>query len=331
MEREGRFRSISMPWWWGEGALLSRQTKWEGWLPKEVPLRIPKRPNALRLVEWGCSSFTAACVWQRMGQIAMITEPMAESSRKMLSICHVHEWADETVDISAGKAWGETDAIKFQNEISRIQPMYSALLAPSNCYQFTDIHLKWSSHFWIDGTSTGDLVGGCWNVFSLCREKFDYTLAVNKTVPVMTFDETYKRVDKCCEMTEQFPLGRYKLEESAGFVALQAIRNEKRPSRLSQYPPSTYREVKQETVRLPMVAGCPVGGITERWGSGSFRRTRYVEARSGQWERNPGRCNLADHPGKFAGIDLRYLSRGKGKRKPLFCGTRPNRCPGRYD
>ena len=90
----------------------------------------------------------------------MITEPRIEAAQKMLAIWHVQHWAGETVDLLAGTAWGEKEVVNFQNDISRIQPKFSALLTPSHAYDFKDPPLKWSSHFWLDRACVGDLIGG---------------------------------------------------------------------------------------------------------------------------------------------------------------------------
>ena len=76
---------------------------------------------------------------------------------------------------------------------------------------------------------------------------------VSKAVPVMTFGETYKRASKCCEAVEQLHMGRFKMEESEGYVALQSIKHEKHLSRLSQHPPMAYQDARRAAVRLPRV------------------------------------------------------------------------------
>ena len=184
----------------------------------------------------GGSTLTAVSVWRRMGQIAMVAEPRSESTIKMLSIRHAQPWVAEQIDFLAGTSRDETDVVKFQNEISRIQSRFAVLLTPSNFYDFKDIPLKWPSHFWVDGAHTGDLLGGCWDVFFRYKEKLGATMDLSRAIPVMTFDVAYKRVGNCCELVERLPLMRFKMEESAGYVVLQSTKHEKRLSRLPQYP-----------------------------------------------------------------------------------------------
>ena len=154
------FTRASIPRWWKEVARLSQLFNWDGWLPKNAPLRILKRENPLTLAEWGGAAFTATRVWQRMGQLARITNSLIPAVEKPLSIWQAQPWTNEAVDLLVGTAWGAIEVGEFQTEISSLQPRCAVLMTPSHLRDFKDLPLNWTAHFWVDGACAGDLVGG---------------------------------------------------------------------------------------------------------------------------------------------------------------------------
>ena len=164
------FTRAPIPWWWEEVARLPQLFNWNGWFPNNAPLRILKRENPLILVEWRGAAFTATSVWRRMGKLARITHCRVPAVEKLLSIRQAQVWTNEQVDLLVGTAWNVLEVGEFQTEISRLQPRCAVLITPSHLYEFKDLPLNWTAHFWVDGACAGDLVGGCWNVSSVVKK-----------------------------------------------------------------------------------------------------------------------------------------------------------------
>ena len=198
------------------------------------------------MVEWGGAAFTATSVWQRMGQLARITNCRIREVEKLLSIWQAQIWANEPVGLLVGTAWNLVEVVDFQTEISRVRPKHAVLVTPSHLHEFKDLPPNWADHFWVDGSCTGDLVGGCWNVFFRCKEKMGEEIKLSGSSKITTFEEAYQRVDKLCAKEEDLPLKRFKIEESEGFVVLQSSVGVKRLPRLSQYPPVSRGDVVEE-------------------------------------------------------------------------------------
>ena len=67
----------------------------------------------LVLVGRGGAAFTAASVWQRMGQLARITNCRIPEAEKLLSIWHAQVWAKEPADLLVGTAWSAVEVGDF--------------------------------------------------------------------------------------------------------------------------------------------------------------------------------------------------------------------------
>ena len=218
------FTRATIPWRWGEIARISQLFDWAGWLPKTEVCCLLKHDRPLVLVEWGGASFTATSVWQRMGQSARCYESRIPVLEKFLGIWRVPVWKDEPVDVLVGTAWDAFEVGSSQSAIMQLNPRWAVLITPSHLYECEGLPMRWTSHFWVDGSLTGGVIGGCWNVFFWTQETRDIAMNLPATRRIMTIEDAYPRVDKQCALQEDLPLKRYKIEESIGYVVFPIFR-----------------------------------------------------------------------------------------------------------
>ena len=77
------------------------------------------------------------------------------------------EWAptDVAPAILLGTANTGREIVQFQKLLSKIQPPLAVLVTPSEVTGVNSANNLRTHHFWIDSSSMGDVLGGCWNVF----------------------------------------------------------------------------------------------------------------------------------------------------------------------
>ena len=154
---------------------------------------------------------------------------------------------------------------ELKSEITRIQSRRDVLATPSDLCEVLGLFLQWTSHFWIDGASIGDVVNGSLDSpFGLGRVEmwiWQRTFTQSRHMGKLIWESF-----KMCAGRENMPLKRFIIYHSVGASALQSLAAGKR------FPRMPKRLFPRSVALVQGFISSPRRKNMARGGGGSHRR-----------------------------------------------------------
>ena len=117
------------------------------------------------MAEWGASRFTSTVFLEGFGVRAHLVEYQLNSVVTYLS--KWMEWAPTATNplIFLDTAHKGLEILLFQKNLGKFRAPVAVSVAPSEIAgEYLPNQLR-TQHFWIDSSTMGDALGGCWGVF----------------------------------------------------------------------------------------------------------------------------------------------------------------------
>ena len=254
-------KRIGLPSVWGAFRNFIPHLDWEGWSQHAEPTELTDAIITFlrgEVTEWNPSRFAVTGFLEGLG---IPVRPMEYRFTSVVTqLARWLEWAPAAVKplIFLRVAHTGHEVLLFQKHLSKLLSPAAVLVTPSEITGSCVSNQLRMQHFWIDSSTMGGAVGGCWDVFLCARKPLKLTIAQCHRADGVTLAGRYEFIGRPEEVD---PPGRrlsYSIPYSVGMVQEVVILDRALEfrvlSRNSQLAAQSLADIWQLDLHLPLFA-----------------------------------------------------------------------------